>query len=410
MGAKDVFVLGGFQTDFAENFSKKGLGLFEIMSKTVDGALASCAIEPAEIEVAHVANFTGELFNRQAQLGGFFASLHPEFDGLPTSRHEAACASGGVAVLAAAADLEAGRHDLACVVGVEQERNIPGKEAAEYLGVASWPGREAQDANYPWPYLFSALADEYDQRYGLSRRALAGIAEINFGNAKSNPNAQTRGWKFEPQSFLEDEEKNPVVEGRIRRQDCSQMTDGGAAIFLASARFAEKYAARRGLSLDRIPRILGYGHRTAPTLFEEKMKRSRGGDYVFPSVRRAIGDALSRAGLSSAFELSGIETHDCFTITEYMAIDHFGLTAPGRSFEAIESGVIARDGKLPVNPSGGLMGGGHPVGASGVRMVLDAALQTSGRAGGYQIPGARRFGVLNIGGTATTAVSFVVGC
>lgn len=409
MGAKEVFVLGGFQTDFAENFSKRGTGLFEIMEKTVAGALASTGVEPEEIESAHVSNFTGELFNRQAQLGGFFASLHPAFDGLPTARHEAACASGGVAVLAAMTELEAGRADLTCVVGVEQERNVHGKEAAEYLGVASWPGREATEAKYPWPYLFSALADEYDRRYGLSQRALAGIAEINFSNARANPNAQTRNWTFEPRSFQEDEEKNPLVEGRIRRQDCSQLTDGGTAIFLASARFAEKWAARRGVEMASIPRILGWGHRTAPTLFEEKMKRSRDGDFVFPSVRRAIVDALTRAGVSDAMQLSGIETHDCFTITEYMALDHFALTPPGKSYQAIESGLIARDGKLPVNPSGGLMGGGHPVGASGVRMVLDAAKQTSGSAGDYQIDGAKKFGVLNIGGTGTTAVSFVVG-
>ena len=101
--------------------------------------------------------------------------------------------------------------------------------------------------------------------------------------------------------------------------------------------------------------------------------------------------------------------HDCFTTSEYMAIDHFGLTAPGKSWQAIEEGVIELDGQLPINPSGGLIGGGHPVGASGIRMLLDAAKQVSGLAGDYQVDGARRFGTLNFGGSTATTVSFVVG-
>jgi len=125
-------------------------------------------------------------------------------------------------------------------------------------------------------------------------------------------------------------------------------------------------------------------------------------------VRQAIQDAFRRASIADAFALDGIETHDCFTTTEYMAIDHFGITPPGQSWQAIEDGTIAADGRLPVNPSGGLIGAGHPVGATGVRMVLDAARQVSGTAGATQVEGARRFGTLNIGGSATTVVSFVV--
>jgi acetyl-CoA C-acetyltransferase len=106
--------------------------------------------------------------------------------------------------------------------------------------------------------------------------------------------------------------------------------------------------------------------------------------------------------------LDGIETHDCFTTTEYMAIDHYGLTAPGESWKAIEEGVIARNGSTPINPSGGLIGLGHPVGATGVRMMLDCAKQVTGKAGDYQVDGAKKFGMLNIGGSTTTVASFVV--
>jgi acetyl-CoA C-acetyltransferase len=126
-------------------------------------------------------------------------------------------------------------------------------------------------------------------------------------------------------------------------------------------------------------------------------------------VRDTVADAFRRASLADVWQLDGIETHDCFTTTEYMAIDHFGITAPGESWKAIEDGTIERGGSLPVNPSGGLIGGGHPVGATGARMLFDAVKQVEGRAGDIQVEGARTFATLNIGGSLSTVASFVVG-
>jgi acetyl-CoA C-acetyltransferase len=126
-----------------------------------------------------------------------------------------------------------------------------------------------------------------------------------------------------------------------------------------------------------------------------------------PHVRSAVHDAFRRGGVSLG-GIDGFEVHDCFTPSEYLAIDHIGLTAPGESWKAIESGEIEIGGRLPINPSGGLIGGGHPVGASGIRMLLDAAKQVSGLAGDYQVPGAARFGTLNFGGSTATTVSFVI--
>ena len=125
-------------------------------------------------------------------------------------------------------------------------------------------------------------------------------------------------------------------------------------------------------------------------------------------IRRAILDAFARASVADVRALDGIETHDCFTISEYLAIDHFGLTPPGQSHRAIEDRSIERGGAIPINASGGLIGLGHPVGATGVRMLRDAARQVTGRADDMQIEGARRMGTLNIGGSGTTVVSFVV--
>lgn len=405
----DVFVLGGAQTDFARNFTREGLGIFEMMSEVVNSGLEATRLDASQVQTAHVGNFVAERFCGQGQLGGLFAAINPAFDGVPSSRHEAACASGSMAMLAASADIEAGRYDLACVVGVELMRNVHGDEAAAHLGAAAWNGREAQDARYVWPCMFSALADEYDRRYGLSYSHIGEIARINFENAKSNPNAQTRRWDFGEMAFTEDDEKNPIIEGRIRRQDCGQVTDGAAVVFLASRRFAEQYLARHGLSSGALSRIEGWGHRTATMRFADKVAKSANASHVFPHVRGAITDAFGRAGISGVDELDAIETHDCFAITEYMAIDHFGITEPGESWKAVEDGSITRGGRIPVNPSGGLIGLGHPVGATGVRMALDAHRQVTSTAEACQIDGVARVATLNIGGSATTTVCTVYG-
>jgi len=404
-----VYILGGWQTDFAANWAREGMEIADAVRLVVDGGLAATGLEARDIETVHVGNFAAELFCGQGHLGGLVAAAHPDLAGVPAARHEGACASGSLAVLAASAEIEAGRYGLAAVVGIEQMRNVPGDEAARLIGgPAMWAGHECPGVRFPWPHIFSLLGDEYEQRYGLDPRHLARIAEINFSNARRNPNAQTRRWTFTPQSFAADDAANPVIDGRIRKQDCGQITDGAAIVFLASAPVARAYAARRGLPPGRLARLRGWGHRTAPITYHAKIEASRGERYVFPWVRATIEDAFRRAGLPGVEAVDGIETHDCFTTTEYMAIDHFGITAPGESWRAIESGDIEPGGRIPVNPSGGLIGLGHPVGATGVRMALDCWKQVTGQAGDCQVEGARRFATLNVGGSATTTVSLVV--
>ena len=404
-----VYILGGWQSDFSRNWAREQMDFADAFSEVVGEGLAAVDLEPADIQSGHVGNFVGELFAGQGLLGGFFGLIHPDFDGMPTARHEAACASGSVAILAATAEIEAGRYDTACVVGLEMMRNVSGGEAARNLGAAAWTGHEFQDATYLWPRAFSDLGEEYDRRYGLKYEHLMRIAEINFANGRRNPNAQTRGWKFGPASFTDDDEANPVVEGMIRKNDCGQVTDGSAVVFLASDQYAADYAASRGVPLESLARIQGWGHRSAPISYERKIRASEGAEYVFPQVRRAIEDARARAGIGSVDQIDAVETHDCFTTTEYMAIEHLGLTAPGEAWKAVEDGAIEIGGRLPINPSGGLIGGGHPVGATGIRMALDAAKQVTGKAGDYQVEGARTVQTLNIGGSTTTTVSFVIG-
>jgi len=407
---RHTFVLGGYQSDFARNLAREGLGIDALVRETVEGALEDCALDARDVAVVHVGNAFGELFTGQAQLGAMPATVCAGLWGAPSSRHEAACASGSMAILAAMAEIEAERYECALVLGVEQERNVPGEACARNLGAAAWVGHEGESARYLWPHMFSRVGDAYDERYGgLRREHLTAIARKNFDNARSNPRAQTRGWKLTDASFAEDDQSNPRIEGRLRRHDCGQVTDGAVAILLASERFAREWAQRRGARLESIPRILGWGHRSAGLGLDQKLARAEPNDVLFPHVRQAIREALARASVPGVHALSGIETHDCFTTTEYMAIDHFELTAPGESWRAIEERWTERGGRTPINPSGGLIGAGHPVGATGVRMVLDAARQVSDRAGETQVDNARMFATLNLGGSATTAACFVLG-
>ncbi len=188
----DVYVLGGVQSDFARNVAKEGLEISDLIGETVAGTLESARVEASDIGTVHVGNAFGQLFNGQGHLGAMPATVEPGLWGLPAARHEAACASGGIAVLAAMAEIEAGRYDVALVLGAEQERNVPGDRAAHNLGAAAWVGHEAEDATFVWPHMFSLLADEYDRRYGIDELHLSAIAELNFRNAKDNPFAQTR--------------------------------------------------------------------------------------------------------------------------------------------------------------------------------------------------------------------------
>ncbi len=403
-----VYILGGYQTDFAKAWARNGQDISDMTREGTLGALQAAGVDADEIESIHVGNAFGEMQRQQAHLGAMVAQVVPELWGVPAMRHEGACASSSLGVLSAMAEIEAGRYGCALVLGVEEFKNLSGNEASVNQNAAAWQGHEGFDCTFMWPAVFGRVAMEYESRYGLDRQYLNRIAEINYGNARRNPLAQTRTWTFQPEDFTDDDVANPVIEPGTRRRDCGQITDGACGLVLASAEFAQAHARRTGRRLEDIPRISGWGHRNAGLRLQDKFDRSQGQTYVFPHLRQALEDAWKRAGVPGVDAMDGIETHDCFTTTEYAAIDHLGLTPPGQSWQAVEDGTIAPGGRCPVNMSGGLIGCGHPVGATGARMVLDAARQVTGQAGDCQIEGAQRLQTLNIGGSCATVVSFVV--
>jgi acetyl-CoA C-acetyltransferase len=410
---KRVYILGGYQTDFARNWAKEGKTIHALLLEAMDGAFAATRLEPSEVGSIHVGNFAAELYTMQGHLGAMTVNYSEKLRGAPTSRHEAACASGAIATLVARTEIEAGHYDLSMVIGIEMMKSVDSKTGGDFLGTAAWYDKEAKGVQFPFPKLFGRLGTVYEELYGLKYEYLAEISAINYANARKNPLAQTRDWYMNKEHALSRSNFNMEVGGIIRITDCSQVTDGAAVIFLASEKFAKSYAKKHGLKLKNIPYIMGWGHATAPMLFdiktEEAYAAKKKGSYILPHTRQAIVDAYKRAGIKGPKDLDLVETHDCFTTSEYAAIEHFGLTAPGEAYKAIEKGDIRIGGKLPFNPSGGLIGAGHPVGATGVRQLLDIYKQLTRQAGDYQVEGARIGAALNIGGSATTNVVHIVG-
>ncbi|MBI5122347.1 thiolase domain-containing protein [Candidatus Roizmanbacteria bacterium] len=416
-----VFILGGAQTDFARNWSKEGKNFVAMMREVVEDGLQNVGLDYADIkDIAKkgsvqlfVANFDGQQYFNQGNLGSFFTMIDKSFISVPATRYEAACASGAAAIDAASAKIRSGDIDVAIVLGLELMKTQSAKLGASFLGSASYYEKEAEGIDFPFPKLFGRLADEildkYKIRENLFMDCLAEISRINYSNAKRNPFAQTRSW-FMNKKHAQNrkDEFNQTIGGLLCISDCSQVTDGAALVFLASKKYAESFARKRKIVINKIPRIKGEGFTVAPALFEDKIVLSRNQPYILPLTKLAIDKAYNTAKINID-SIDFIEAHDCFTSSEYAVLSAFGLTKPGEEYNAIVDGTIDFHGKKPVNPSGGLIGVGHPVGASGVRMILDLYKQTAEKAGNYQISNAKNGIMLNIGGSATTNIAFVVG-
>ena len=411
-----VYVLGGAQTDFERNWKKEGKGIVALLKEIMADGLAGAGLTYEDVKMLNVdnrvacfvGNFIAEKYTNQGHLGALLTEVNPAFYGVPSARYEAACASSSVAIDAAQTKIQNGDYDVAIVVGWELMKTVDSKIGGDYLGHAAYYEKEGKGIDLPFPKLFGRLADETLKKYPeLDEKryldALAKISVINYSNAKRNPKAQTRKWFMSyEQASTRNTETNPLVGGKLGVSDCSQVTDGAAVVVLCS----EKFIKERGI--QEKPIIKGYGHRVAPMLFENKMSDNSDSEYTLPWTRQAVLDAYKRAGLT-VDDIDVFETHDCFTSSEYAAISAFGITEPGKEYEAVESGRIAFDGDKPINPSGGLIGCGHPVGASGARMFLDLYRQVTGTAGKYQIDGVKNGMMLNIGGSATTNYVYIVG-
>jgi len=351
------------------------------------GRVAGAAIADAGIEAHDVEGTFVSLFNNGFSSQDFPASLvlqHvPELRFKPITRYENACASGSAAIHGARDFLLSGRGRFALVIGVEKMTATPGKEVGDILLKASYQ-KEESDIPAGFAGVFGKIAEKYFQRYGDQSDALAAIAAKNHKNGVDNPWAQMRkdfGYDF----CRNVSEKNPYVAPPLKRTDCSLVSDGAAALIMTDEETARK--------MGKAVRF------KAAVQVNDFLPISKRDITQFEGAQRAWAQAFRNADLKLE-DLSFVETHDCFTIAELLEYEAMGLTAPGQGSRAVLEGWTAKDGRLPVNRSGGLKAKGHPIGATGVSMHVITAMQLTGQAGDMQLPKADIGGVFNMGGAA----------
>jgi len=346
-------------------------------------ALADAGIEAADVDEILLGHFNAG-FSAQDFTAALVLQADPAFRFKPATRVENACATGSAAVHQGLKSIAARSARIVLVVGVEQMTKTAGAEIGKNLLKASYlPEDAAIEGGFAG--VFGKIAGSYFQKYGDKSDALARIAAKNHKNGVGNPYAQMRkdfGYEF----CRAESEKNPRVAGPLKRTDCSPVSDGAAAIVLADIETAE----RLGKPLIAF-RAAAHAQDFLPMSKRDILK--------FEGCTEAWARALKAAGVA-LYDLSFVETHDCFTIAELIEYEAMGLAKPGQGARLIDEGIVEKSGKLPVNPSGGLKAKGHPIGATGVSMHAISAMQLRGEAGDMQIADARLAGIFNMGGAA----------
>jgi acetyl-CoA C-acetyltransferase len=345
-------------------------------------ALDHAGIDPDDVDEIVLGHFNAG-FSAQ----DFTASLVMQADDRlrfkPATRVENACATGSAAVRQGLRAVDSGAARIVLVVGAEQMTTTPGPEIGKNLLRASYLPEDG-DTPAGFAGVFGKIAQGYFQRYGDQSDALAAIAAKNHKNGVDNPYAQMRkdfGFDF----CRQESDKNPFVAGPLKRTDCSLVSDGAAALVLADFPTA--------LTMPRAVAFRANEH------VQDFLPMSKRDILLFEGCEEAWARALKKAGVAIG-DLSFVETHDCFTIAELIEYEAMGLAKRGEGGKVALEGLTAKDGKLPVNPSGGLKAKGHPIGATGVSMHVLTSMQLTGEAGGIQVPGATLGGIFNMGGAA----------
>lgn len=345
-------------------------------------AIASAGLEPGDIDGVFVGHFNAG-FVRQDFTASLVGLAIPALRHTPAVRMENACATGSAAIWAALDALGAGRVRRALVIGLEHMSSLPNAQIGNLLLRCSYVTQEA-DTPGGFAGVFGQIASTYFERFGDQSDALAAIAAKNHANGAANPYAHMRrdlGFDF----CRQPSEKNPFVAGPLKRSDCSLVSDGAAALVLST----------EPLPGAAVPAVRWRSR----TQVNDFLPLSRRDSTRFEGAALAWQRGLAAAD-TSLDELQFVETHDCFTIAELLEYEAMGLAPHGQGARVILDGISRKDGRLPVNPSGGLKSRGHPIGATGVSQHVMAAMQLSGTAGDMQIAGAERGAVFNMGGAA----------
>jgi acetyl-CoA C-acetyltransferase len=353
-----------------------------LIVRVTDEALADAGIGPRDVDEIVLGHFNAG-FSAQDFTASLVLQASPDLRFKRATRVENACATGSAAVHQGIRAIDAKAARIVLAVGVEQMTTTPAAEIGRNLLKASYVRDEAAiDGGFAG--IFGKIAGLYFQKYGDQSDALAGIAAKNHRNGVGNPFAQMRkdlGYDF----CRRESEKNPFVAGPLKRTDCSLVSDGAAAVVLADVETA--LALRKAVVFRSAAHVQDF----LPMAKRDILK--------FEGCGAAWRQALSAAGVSLD-DLSLVETHDCFTIAELIEYEAMGLVPEGRGAVAIQEGWTEKNGRLPVNPSGGLKAKGHPIGATGVSMHALAAMQLTGTAGDIQVDKAELAGIFNMGGAA----------
>jgi acetyl-CoA C-acetyltransferase len=372
-------IVGWAHTPFGRH---EGMDVEALMLRAIDAALNDAGVDAGDIDRIYVGHFNAG-FSKQDFPSSLALQASPKLRFKPATRVENACATGSAAVHAGLTSLAARQARLVLVVGVEKMTDTPGPEVGTNLLKASYLKEEA-GVEGGFAGIFARIAQQYFQRYGDRSDSLARIAAKNHRNGVANPYAQLRkdlGYDF----CRTVSDKNPMVAAPLRRTDCSLVSDGAAAVVLAD--FDTALAMKKAVAFRAAQQVNDF------------LPLSGRDITAFEGPRIAWAQALATARIDLG-DLSLVETHDCFTIAELIEYEAMGLTPAGEGARAIDEGWVEKDGKLPVNPSGGLKAKGHPIGATGVSMHALAAMQLTGTAGGMQVKGAKLAGIFNMGGAA----------
>lgn len=376
---KQPYIVGWGHTPFGK---LDNVDLEQLIREAALPAIASAGLEPTDIDGIFVGHFNAG-FVQQDFSAALMSVAIPEFRHVPSVRLENACATGSAAIWAALDALLSGRIKRALVVGMEKMNTLPNKEIGDILLKASYVKEEGHTEG-GFAGVFGQIAGQYFERFGDQSDALAAISAKNHANGIHNPYAHMKrdlGFDF----CRNPSEKNPFVAGPLKRSDCSLVSDGAAALVLSTEPLASaKVPAVRWRSRTHVNEFLPLSRRDA-TRFE--------------GASLAWQKGLAEASVSLG-DLKFVETHDCFTIAEMLEYEAMGLAPHGQGARVILDGVTTKEGKLPVNPSGGLKSRGHPIGATGVSQHVMAAMQLSGTAGDMQIPQANVGAVFNMGGAS----------
>ena len=372
-------IVGWSHTPFGRH---DGADVESLIVRAAHDAIEDAGVAAADIDEVFVGHFNGG-FTAQNFTAALVLQADPAFRFKPATRVENACATGTAAIHAGLRSIAARQARLTLIVGVEKMTDTPGPEVGANLLKASYVKEEAAIEG-GFAGVFARIAELYFQKHGDQSDALARIAAKNHKNGVANPLAQMRkdlGYEF----CRTVSDKNPIVAGPLRRTDCSPVSDGAAAVVLADVETA--LLLRKAVVFRAAEQVNDF------------MPLSKRDITLFEGPTLAWRRALERSRLGLD-DLSLVETHDCFTIAELIEYEAMGLTPRGQGARAILEGWTEKDGRLPVNPSGGLKAKGHPIGATGVSMHVLAAMQVSGQAGDMQIKGAKLAGVFNMGGAA----------